>query len=287
MVMKKFALVIIMLVISFLVACGDSTAQSEEPTKGESADETVDDANGKEAKGVVAPEDFDKMYSDPSSYKGYEVQFSGQVFTEPEKDADGTYLQVYAKPENFEQNVLVGVQDPDLEVNTDDYVSITGIVKEQFEGENLMGGTIAAPIIQADTVEVVDYITAVSPTLKTIEVNQEIDQHGYVVNLQKVEIADNQTRVYVKAENNTTDSVSLFAHSTKLIVGNEQLESESNYESGLPELQSDILAGVESGGVITFPAIDENTTELTLHADGYSDNYELDIEPFVFEVGVE
>lgn len=280
--MRRLFLAVSIIILIVLAACGSS----EDTT-------TVDDTNTnseqkeEEAKGVVDPKDFDKMYSDPLAYKGYEVEFTGQVFIEPERDSDGTYLQVYAKPEDYEQNILVGIQDPDLDVATDDYVSIKGVVHDQYEGENLMGGTIAAPVIEASTVEVVDYITAVSPTIKSMEVNEELDQHGFIVQLQKIEIADNQTRVYVKVSNNTDDPISYFANSTNLVTGNKQLESEFNYESDLPEVQSDILPGVESEGVITFPAIDENTESLSFHSEGYSDNYNLDIEPFVFEVSVE
>lgn len=273
-----------------LIACGETGTTSESANGNEENTVTTEETESteeKSAKGEVAVEDFDKMYSDPRSYQDYEVEYTAQIFTKPERDEDGTYIQAYADPANYEQNTIIFIADPDLAVESEDYIKVKGIVRDQFEGENLVGGSVAAPMIEASTVEVVDYITAVSPTRETVEVGQEIDQQGYLVALQKIELAENQTRVYVKISNNTDDSISYFSHSTKLIVENQQLEPEYTYESGLPEVQSDILTGVESEGVITFPAIDPETTSLTFHSEGYSDNWELEIDPFVFEVVIE
>lgn len=280
MVKKLFGIFVAFSLLLTLTACG-----SDSETTGSKSDDASKETSN--LKGVVAPEDFDKMYSDPASYKGYEVEFTGKVFVDPEKDADGTYLQVYAKPDIYEQNVLVAYPDPDFQVALDDYVKIKGIVRDEYEGENLMGGTIVAPIIDATSIEVVDYITAVSPTIKTIEVNEEINQSGYIVTLQKIEWAENQTRVYVKVNNQTNDPISFWSHAAYLIVGNKQLDSEYlPEETGLSEVQSEILPGVESEGVIVFPAIDPDTPALSFHADGSSDNWEINIEPFVFDVTV-
>ena len=70
----------------------------------------------------------------------------------------------------------------------------------------------------------------------------------------------------------------------KLVVGNQQFEEEYIYDSGLPELQSDILPGVETEGVVIFPEIDMSTESITVYSEGYSDNYDLTIEPFVFDL---
>ena len=276
--MRRLLVVTGILLALVLTACGGDE-EAEGSTQNSEAE--------KSAKGVIEPEQFDKMYSDPKAYKGYEVEFTGQVFTEPERDEDAVYLQVFAKPEKSEQNVIVSFNHGDFEVQTDDYVLVKGSVTDEFEGENLMGGTVIAPVVEASSIEVVDYITAVSPTIKEIEVNETVDQHGVEVQLQKIELAENETRVYVKVSNNTVDTVFFDTYSAKLVTGNQQLEAEDNFESGLPDVQYDILSGIESEGVLTFPAIDENTDSLTFHSEGHSDDYELDFKPFVFEVEME
>lgn len=56
------------------------------------------------------------------------------------------------------------------------------------------------------------------------------------------------------------------------------------YEAEYPKLQSDLLPGITTSGVIAFPAFDETVTNLKIHAEGYSENHEIDLKPFVFEI---
>ena len=92
-----------------------------------------------ESKGRLDEEDYDKLYSHPKKYKGFEVELTGQIFSEPEKDGDGTYIQFWADPENVEKTTLVAIDNADLKVKTDDYVKMKGIVNDEFEGENAFG----------------------------------------------------------------------------------------------------------------------------------------------------
>ena len=278
-VVRKSIVIFSLFVVLLLAACGESGSMNEASV--EANEET--EANSKE---VLAEEDFDKMYSNPKEYKGYEVEFTGQVFVDPERDDSGVYLQVYAKPEQFEQNTIVAYEDSNFDVKVDDFVKVIGIVKDEFEGENLMGGTITAPFIEATSIEVVDYITAVAPTIKEVVVDETIDQHGMEVTLQKIEFAAVETRVYMKITNNTNENVYFDGYGAKLVSGSTQYETKDNFGSGLPELPFDILAGIEAEGVLTYPTIEEQSGTITLHAEGYSDNWELDFEPYVFEVEV-
>ncbi|HEY4601413.1 MAG TPA: DUF4352 domain-containing protein [Cerasibacillus sp.] len=276
--MRKSLLFIVISLFLFMVGCG-----AEETSGSESKKEKVT-----EAKGVVAEEDIDKMYSDPKKYKGYEVELTGIVFNEPETDDDGVYFQMFADPVNSEKNTLVGITDTNVKVKTDDYVKLTGIVQDEFEGENAFGGVVKAPVIEATKLEVVDYVTAVAPAKYTIDINEEINQHGYHMELQKVEVADEETRVYLKITNESDATIDFYSFNAKLLAGNKQLEENMPYlETGLPELQSEILPGVETEGVIIFPAIDESEKKLTFHAEGSSENYELDYKPFTFEINID
>src|SRR5699024_7688286 len=136
-----------------------------------------------------------------------------------------------------------------------------------------------------DKIEVVDYKAAISPAQETIEVDETIEQNGYELYVAKIEIADNMTRVYAKVTNNTGDNITFYSFNAKLLIDNQQLEEEIGfYEADFPELQSDILPDMETEGVIIYPPVDADTDSMTFHAEGSSDNYELDFEPFVFEI---
>lgn len=273
--MKKQLIAMSIFLGIILAGCG-VTEDANTAAKAETSSEKV--------KGTVEKEDFDKMYTNPADYKGYEVEFTGKVFVYPEKDNDGIYLQVWADPENSEKNMVVGYPDPQLDVKSGDYIAVKGIVMKAFKGENAFGAMLTMPQIQASNVEVVDYITAVAPAIKTVELNEEIDQHGYIMQLQKIEFAETQTRVYLKVINNMNGKLSFYTHSTKLIVGSKQFEEEYIYDAGLPELHSDLISGTETEGVIIYPAIDPGTSNLKFYAEGYSDDWEVTIDPFVFEI---
>src|SRR5690625_1543469 len=102
--MKKSITLISIILLLFLAACSDGEVESVE-----SGNDVLNEAseNDKDTKGFVTEEEFDKMYSNPKDYRGYEVEFTAQVFVEPERDDTTVYLQVYAKPEDYEQNVIV------------------------------------------------------------------------------------------------------------------------------------------------------------------------------------
>lgn len=269
--MKKILLSFTLLSLLLLAACGDSEKQS-------GAKESNVESSGE----VLTKEEFVKMYSDPTKYKGEKVEFYARIFTEPEKDDEGTYLQVYAE-DNSDRNTLIAINDPDLKVKTDDIIYVTGTVRDKFEGENLMGGTIVAPIIDADTIEISDYATAFAPALKTIDINKEIDQHGYILKLQKIELAENESRVYVNITNNSNDDISFYSFNTKIVSDGKQYEENSELSYNYPDIPSDILPGVTTEGVIVFDSLPDSGT-LKAVFEGSSDNYELDFTSFEFEV---
>ncbi len=282
-IMRKLMILFCLIVATVMLgACGDSESSS---SNSENAKKTEDI----KTKGKLKEEDYEKLYSDPKKYKGYELEITGKVFAEPEKDEKGTYIQLWADPENAEKNTLVAINDPKFKIKTDDYVKVEGIIKDEFEGENAFGGTITAPIVLAKNIEVVDYLTAVSPTLKEVKVNKEIDQYGIKVTLNKIEIAENQTRVYIKIKNDTKEKASFYPGSAKLIVGNKQLEEEyiDSETTGLQEIQNEMLPNIETEGVIVYPAIDLGEKQIKLNAEVSSENYDLEFKPYIFDISID
>lgn len=275
--MRKLLFISIILITLILGACGSN---DEKSTNNEGKNE---DSNASEGK-IIEESDIAKLYTSPKKFKGYSYSFVGKVFSTPEKDNDGVYLQIFADPKNSEYNTIVAFQDPNFEVNDGDYVKVDGVIEDEFEGENMLGGAVTAPVMRATSLEVLSYIDALAPTLETLATGETIDQHGFVVQVDKIEFAEPHTRLYVTVTNNTNDNISFFSHSIKLVSNGTQYEEESDYEADFPDLQSDILPGISTSGVVTFPALDPATTEIQVHAEGYSQNYEIDIEPFIFKV---
>lgn len=271
---KSFLLLFLSIFVFLLTACGEEAGKTER--SGESKEP--------EAK-VLTKEEFDRIFSDPKKYKGSKVDFYAKIFVEPEKDQDGTYIQAFAN-NNSEQNVIVGIENPSLDVATDDIIHVTGTIEDAFKGENAFGGTVTAPLIKADKIEKTDYQTVFAPSKKTINLNKVQNQHGFKLNVQKVELADSETRVYVKITNESKEKIYFYSYDAKLIANNQQLEETFNYEANYPEIQSDILPGASTEGIIVFPPIKNDAASFKLHFEGSSDNYDITFEPFVYEVSL-
>lgn len=269
---KVYLLIVILMLVFYVSACGSSNSQQDGNVQ-----------SSKEGK-VLSEKEFKQMYSDPKSYIGDRVEFYARIFTPVEKDSKGTYIQAFADSNNSEMNMIIAINDPDLEVDMDDIIFVDGIVHGEFKGENAYGGEVIAPQILADKVEKTDYATAFAPAIVSIDLNEEIDQHGYIFKINKVELAESETRMLVTITNNSKEPISFYQYSSKLIQGNKQHDEESNYEADYPEPQNDILPGITTDGIITFPPIDIELKKAQVIFEGSSDNWDVDIKPFVFDL---
>lgn len=229
-------------------------------------------------------QEFEMLYTDPDKFKGRTVDFYAKVFTEPEKSEDGIAFQAFADPKNGEKNTIVYYPKNDVDVKNEDILHIKGVVKGTFEGENAFGATLKIPAIEATFIEKTDYITAFSKPLKTLDLNKEINQKGYVFKLNKVEFAKDETRAYITIQNNTKEKIGFLSMDAKMLVGNKQHTPMDNFETGYPEVPTDILPGVEVDAILRFPAIDPSTKEFKFHFEGYSEDFNMNLKPFVFEV---
>jgi len=271
---KKLLLILLSITLVFsLVGCGSNEAQEADSSK---------DSNEKVEK--ISKEDLDQLYADPDKFKGKEVELYAKIFVPVERDGDATYIQAFGDPVNSDKNTIIAIKDPKIDLKEGDIIRVIGKVKGSFDGENAFGGSITAPTIIADSIEKTDYATAFAPAIKTVEVNEEKDQHGCKLKIDKVEIAEDETRVYVKLNNGTDNKIDFYSFNTLIIQGDKQYEAEENYETGYPEPQSEISPGVSTEGIIRFPKIDLEGKQAKIVSEVYSDNYNINMEPFTFEI---
>lgn len=60
----------------------------------------------------------------------------------------------------------------------------------------------------------------------------------------------------------------------------------SIYEGDYEQLSDNLLPGASSSGILVFPAMD-SSVGFQIHAEGMSDNYEQQFEPFVIDVSAQ
>jgi hypothetical protein len=228
--------------------------------------------------------EIEEMYTNPKKFIGYQIEFYGQVFREPERDNKAVYLQAFGDPTNFEHNTMIAYPDPQFRVATNDYIHVIGTVHDEFKGENLFGGKLTIPLIWADEVSITDYITAVSPSLKTVEVNETIDQEGYVMTLQKVEFSEIETRVYLEITNNTKNKIYFYDFNSYMVQGTSQFDTTYNFYANYKEVRTELLPGIKSDGIVLFEPIDPTLGDVKFIAEGSSDNWQIEFTPFEFAI---
>lgn len=286
------AVVLLLVVVIAALAGGGSSRTGKATSTGSTSAHTASGSVATTSKPtttlVASKEHFDRsnwavLVSDPNAHKGATVEFVGRVFVAPEKDAKGVYLQVYADPRNLDWNTLVMYPDPSASVKRDDYVHITGVVQGEFTGTNLMGGTVTAPMVMAETLEVVDALAAAPAAVRTAELEETQEQNGISITVHRVEFADEETRVLITVANGSDSKASFYSFNSKAVQGDAQYDADYGFGVDYPEVNSELLPGVKSKGVLLFPPMDPRQ-ELTLYLEAGSDNWELDFEPYVFVV---
>lgn len=224
---------------------------------------------------------YAQVVSDPEKYKGAVVQWGAKVFTQPEKDEKGIYFQAFEGGDD--NNFAVAYADPNFQIKEDDFAIITGEITGKFKGTNAFGAKLEIPAIKALHIEAGTRNNVVAPANVVIPVNDSVVQNDFTVVLEKIELAEKETRFFIKVKNDSKEAVNFYDYDSKLTQGSKQYDTESVDSS--QELPSEILSGIEAEGVIVFPAINREQKQLTVHLDKPgSSNYSLDWKEVKFDV---
>jgi len=258
-----FVSIVLVVAAALLGGCG-SPAPAQQPVS-----KTFDRSNWAE------------LMSDPDRYKGATVHIAGRVFGTIDKNASGVTWQMFCDPKNSEWNVAVYYASTTFEPRDDEFVEITGTLKGSVSGQNAFGATLTIPMIVADTATIVDATAAASPAIKIVTPNTSQTQHRITVTLDKVEFAADETRVFLTVTNGSNAKANLYDWSSKAVQGDKQYDADPF--TIYPEVQSDLLPGVKSSGVMVFPAMDP-AKPLKFFFEVGSDNWLLDFQPYVFEI---
>ncbi len=235
--------------------------------------------------------EISNLFSNPDDYKGKYVKLSGKIFNGPDKEENFVAYQAWHDIQNNDNDFVFGIENPEEDFFQNDYVIVDGIISGSFEGENMMGGTITCPMITAVSIEKQSYMDAVVPTIKEIVPENAVsEQNGVSLKVDKVEFAEKETRVYLTESNSSADKFSMWVYSIKIIQNGQQIEQDvtsgSAYEGDYAELSTDILPNASSSGVLVFPAMD-SSAGFQIYAEGISDNYELEFQPFTIDIAVQ
>jgi hypothetical protein len=123
-----------------------------------------------------------------------------------------------------------------------------------------------------NSLRVVDATAAASPAIRTLS-RRQIAQAGITITVQKVEFAEDETRVFVAVKNGSSAEFSLYSSSGKAVEGGRQYESTFS-STEYPELSSDLVPGAFTSGVIVFPKM-RPKGGLDVYLEGSSEDYDV------------
>ena len=239
------------------------------------------DENGK----PVFVELTDEVYTNVDEYLGYHVNVKGKVFQNLGDNGEIGGVQVWFDPDNCEQNLMIHYTT-DEALKDGDYVICTGYIKDLHTYTNTYGAEMSVPLIYSTDLRSATYIEVMSPTISTITPeNLTYEKYGYSIGVEKIELAENETRVYLSATNNGNSTLYVDAASSIIVQDGKQFNSETNYEANYEQLPYTLSKGATASGIVAFPAIGDG--EFNYVIDLHSNNYEEQFETVTFKLGKE
>lgn len=223
---------------------------------------------------------YSELATSPDRFKGSSVDIVGKVFGGVSRQGAVVAFQMFADPKNSEWNTIVGYSDRTFTVNDGDFVHVIGTVKGSEQGQNALGGTVQAVLVLASKAEVVDALAAASPALRKAPGSAQ-SQHRVTVTVESVEFAADETRVLLAVENRSGQKANFYSFNVKATQGDKQFEPE-RFGTDYPEVQSELLPGVKSRGVVVFPPIPPGLTNFIFEVS--LDDFTVDFAPFTFRV---
>ena len=211
-------------------------------------------------------------------------RFYGRV-SSIDKDDEKYGYQVYIDLD-YNNSVLLEVPKKLVKdkINEDDYISVDAKIDGSYDGQTVMGVDSSWAYLEANSVEKTSYTESFGKANTTWEFTDKVsEQNGISVSVTKVEFAEEETRVYVTATNNSSDKFSLWSSSAIAIQNDQQYDQTyGNAYEQYEDLSSDILPGASTSGVICFGKLDP--AQFKLHMEGSSDNYDIDFAPFELDL---
>ena len=123
------------------------------------------------------------------------------------------------------------------------------------------------------------------PDTPSVEEHIEtIDKDGVTISVDKVELEDDQTRIYLSGVNDSDAKCDLFMLETKLVQDGTQYSLKLDANEGKDTFPSEIEPGESVQGWLTFQPVEKRNFSLWLV--GFSSDYQDDTREFRFNLSV-
>lgn len=218
------------------------------------ADETQGASQGQYASSIdtFTRANYGILAANPDEHAGKEIDVIGQLLDNPESNGDEVAFQMFADPNNAEWSTIVYAGEESLGLRTDNYVHVRGEVLGEMEGENAFGGTVTAVEVDAYSVERVEGVEAIDPTLDTLEVGQTQSSEGLSITLESLDLGTKHVRAHVTVRNEGEKTAKLNLDRSKFVQGGERIGTRDPYDYSVTKPKSGLPTGEETEGTVIF-----------------------------------
>ncbi|MCR3761460.1 hypothetical protein KYB31_21030 [Clostridium felsineum] len=235
---------------------------------------------------LLSKSEFEKMYpTNSGGYVGRKANFYAKVSNDPKSGDGRVYIQCEAE-NSLNMNTLVKVKSSNLDIKKDDVIHVVGHVIKSSGDDKSSDSMDGTPTIKATKVEKTDYATAFDPAVKTIQMNQDQNQNGFVITVQKVEVSKNVTRVYLGLSNTSNNTVSINTFESKLIQGSNQIDISEEQSMNYPQIQTQLMQGIKSQGVLVFKNVNLGGDNVKFTITASSQDYNVQFQPYQFDISL-
>ena len=225
------------------------------------------------------PIGFTKLQENPYQYKGEYVKVGGEVSAVEVID-NKTHALVHVDNLDYTKTILV-VCEVELDIKERSFILVEGTVGEEVTAT--ITDEIEAIVINANNIKEVMYAQAFYPSLKEYNVDLREEQYGYEVVVEKIELADKETRIHIAINNNGENEINVYGESADLLQNNRIIDQQYNVYVPYPDLFSTVETGQSTYGVLVYPPINDNSN-LTLYIKIYNSDFTENIDDYIFDI---
>jgi len=226
-------------------------------------------------------DNLNTLFANPRGYEGIPATIVGRI-DKIIKLTDNTTLfslNVESKDNLPTTNILVSYNEPHFMMQYATFIRVTGSVKNPDPGNREK-----APFILADKVEPIDDPwTVLAPTRFTLRPIQTINYNGQIVQLDKIEFSDTETRMFVRVRNETRDKSLFILSKPRGLQGNREFKELPNKYGVYSQATLQLFPMQEAREIIFLERMDPMEKNLTFIL-GDDDEILTQQKPFVFKV---
>lgn len=261
------------------------------------ADASINEASSdSQAKSTLVPQPKPRLSNDnwdyvlseargaQKSHIGSSVDIRGSVTQVISTSATESQFAIKTSPElSIGENTII-LAGTNLQLAEDQWVRVQGVLHSYWNSEHTFGTELNLPVVDAHSVTVITR-EEVFPAIRAVPVDQSISQHGLIITLEKLEITDSETRLYIHAKNTSPDKAFLYAQDAVLVQGTQQIKRKYVYDQKVEEPDTTLVSGTETQGVLLFEPASPDSSPVKLVWEGpHTDDYSLTFDDWEWKM---